>query len=118
MTSGTSMRSQLDSLSMTVHEVVGRVELSGRQILMLEEDRDRLKQVLAAQDEILNQKIVRAYDTGCLLCVCVCCVCVPPLLLAEFLMALLPPRATSFVSPQGWDESKLVQWLHPPQPWV
>lgn len=44
---------------MTVHEVVGRVELSGRQILMLEEDRDRLKQVLAAQDEILNQKIVR-----------------------------------------------------------
>ena len=43
--------------SMTVHEVVGRVEMSGRQILMLEEDRDRLKSVLAAQDEILNQKI-------------------------------------------------------------
>jgi hypothetical protein len=42
---------------MTVHEVVGRVELAGRQILMLEEDRDRLKAVIAAQDEILNQKI-------------------------------------------------------------
>jgi hypothetical protein len=35
MTGGTSMRAQLDSLSMTVHEVVGRIELSGRQILML-----------------------------------------------------------------------------------
>ena len=46
---------------MTVHEVVGRVEMSGRQILMLEEDRDRLKSVLAAQDEILNQKI-SAYE--------------------------------------------------------
>jgi hypothetical protein len=89
MTGGTSMRAQLDSLSMTVHEVVGRIELSGRQILMLcvqldarvscrrvpplltrtshiphlfprarrEEDRDRLKSVLATQDEILNQKI-------------------------------------------------------------
>ena len=57
MTSGTSMRAQLDSISMTVHEVVGRVELAGRQILMLEEDRDRLKAVIAAQDEILNQKI-------------------------------------------------------------
>jgi hypothetical protein len=35
MTQGTNMRNQLDSLSMTVHEVVGRIELSGRQILML-----------------------------------------------------------------------------------
>ena len=35
MTAGTSMRAQLDSISMTVHEVVGRVELAGRQILML-----------------------------------------------------------------------------------
>ncbi len=35
MTGGTSMRAQLDSISMTVHEVVGRIELSGRQILML-----------------------------------------------------------------------------------
>ena len=66
------MRSQLDSLSMTVHEVVGRVELSGRQILMLEEDRDRLKQVLAAQDEILNQKIVREV-LGFFLFVCFGC---------------------------------------------
>lgn len=57
MTGGTSMRAQLDSLSMTVHEVVGRIELSGRNILMLEEDRDRLKQVLATQDAILNEKI-------------------------------------------------------------
>ena len=40
---------QLDSISMTVHEVVGRVELAGRQILMLEEDRDRLKAVIAAR---------------------------------------------------------------------
>jgi len=72
MTGGTSMRSQLDSLSMTVHEVVGRVELSGRQILMLEEDRDRLKQVLAAQDEILNQKIVRETVGGLFFSMGVC----------------------------------------------
>lgn len=32
-----SMRSQLDSISLTVHEVTGRMELAGRQLLMLEE---------------------------------------------------------------------------------
>ena len=31
------MRSQLDSISLTVHEVTGRMELAGRQLLMLEE---------------------------------------------------------------------------------
>lgn len=41
MTSGPTIRSQLDSLAMTVHEVVGRVELSGRSIINLEEDRVR-----------------------------------------------------------------------------
>ena len=34
---GMSIRAQLDNMSITVHEVVGRMELSGRQIVMLEE---------------------------------------------------------------------------------
>ncbi len=42
---------------MTVHEVTGRMELAGRQIVMLEEDRDRIKAVISAQDEVLNAKI-------------------------------------------------------------
>ena len=82
------MRSQLDSISLTVHEVTGRMELAGRQLLMLEDgacvccvcvlcrgkwgfslislppppraDRDRMKAVIQTQDEVLNQKI-RAY---------------------------------------------------------
>ena len=58
MTSGPTIRQQLDSLSATVHEVTGRVELSGRAIVNLEEDRDRLKQVVAAQDDVLNQRIL------------------------------------------------------------
>lgn len=58
MTGGPSMRAQLDSIAMTTHEIVGRVELAGRQILMLEEDRDRIKAVIQAQDAILNEKIV------------------------------------------------------------
>jgi hypothetical protein len=57
MTGGTSMRAQLDSLSMTVHEVVGRIELSGRNILMLEEDRDRLKAVMSATSSMVDQQI-------------------------------------------------------------
>lgn len=39
MTNGTSIRQQLDSLSATMHETVGRLELAGRQIINLEEDR-------------------------------------------------------------------------------
>ena len=58
MTTGPTIRQQLDSLSMTVHEVVGRVELSGRTIVNLEEDRDRLKKIIEAQDDILNQRIL------------------------------------------------------------
>ena len=34
---GMSIRAQLDNMSMTMHEVVGRTELSGRQIVALEE---------------------------------------------------------------------------------
>lgn len=58
MTAGPSIRSQLDSLSMTVHDVVGRLELAGRNIINLEEDRDRLKQVISTQDDVLNQRII------------------------------------------------------------
>jgi hypothetical protein len=39
MTQGPTIRQQLDSLSMTVHEVVGRVEMGGRDIVNLQEDR-------------------------------------------------------------------------------
>jgi hypothetical protein len=122
MSGGPSIKNQLDSLSMTVHEVVGRVELNGasfslrgrtcsaaasgtlltdsralvfflvqaaasstwwvlrfgrassrnspctfpsrraltapRRLAPQEEDRDRLKQVIATQDDILNQRII------------------------------------------------------------
>ena len=58
MTAGPTIRAQLDSIAMTVHEVVGRVELSGRTIINLEEDRDRLKKVIESQDDILNQRIL------------------------------------------------------------
>ena len=34
---GMSIRSQLDAMSLTMHEVVGRTELSGRQVVQLEE---------------------------------------------------------------------------------
>lgn len=58
MTGGPTIRAQLDSLSMTVHEVVGRVELTGRTVVNLEEDRDRMKKIIEAQDDILNQRIL------------------------------------------------------------
>ena len=58
MTGGPTIRAQLDSLSMTVHEVVGRVELTGRTVVNLEEDRDLMKKIIEAQEDILNQRIL------------------------------------------------------------
>ena len=42
----------------TTHEVVGRVELTGRTVINLEEDHARLKKVIEAQDDVLNQRIL------------------------------------------------------------